>query len=388
MRGASGSLPIAYIKWLPYDRRINPESPMAEPAASGETVGPPPSLNVDPFAKEQLADPFAFHRVLREAAAVVLLPKYGCYATGRYEPVRIAFSDWRRFSSASGTGLGHIGRGETWRPPGPIVEADPPDHTALRTSLNRLLSPIVVRAWRDRFDAEADRMVRILIEQREFDGVRELVEPYVLKVFPDALGIDASGRENLLAIGELTGNALGPPNELFRESYERVEPALPWFNSKFERAAMLPGGFGEGIWHLSDSGEIQSEKVVPLLRTFLRGGMDTVISALSSALWLLASTPEQWNLLQQKPTLVRTAFEETIRLETPAQSLFRTTVGPTEFFGFRLDGDMKVLCSLGAANRDPDKWTNPEAFDLTRNTSGQLALGAGIHLCLGQMIAR
>ena len=121
--------------------------------------------------------------------------RYDCYAVGRYEEVRSAFSDWRRFSSAAGTGLGHIGRGETWRPPGPIVESDPPDHTALRATLNRLLSPSVIRSWRAIFDEEAERTLSGLVTGAEFDAIAELVEPFVLKVFPDALGIDNEGRE-------------------------------------------------------------------------------------------------------------------------------------------------------------------------------------------------
>jgi 4-methoxybenzoate monooxygenase (O-demethylating) len=353
-----------------------------------ETLGPPPRLDLDPFASEWLRDPYAFHKALRDAGPVVFLPKHNCYAVGRYEEVKLAFSDWKRFSSAAGTGLGHIGRGEAWRPPGPIVESDPPDHTALRATLTRLLSPVVIRSWRDQFTREAERIVADLVQHREFDGVRDLVEPYVLKVFPDALGIESAGRENLLAIGELTGNALGPPNQLYRESMHAVEPILPWFTSKFERSAMLPGGFGERIWLLSDTGEIAADKVVPLLRTFLRGGMDTVISGISSALWLLASNPDQWNLLRADPTLIRVVFEEAIRLETPAQTLFRTTINRMEFGGYQLEADMKVFCSLGAANRDPDKWPHADVFDLKRTTMGQLALGVGIHVCLGQMIAR
>jgi 4-methoxybenzoate monooxygenase (O-demethylating) len=361
---------------------------MPPSAALQETLGPPPSLDIDPFASEWLKVPYAFHKVLRDAAPIVFVPKYNCYATGRYQEVRLAFSDWNRFSSAAGTGLGHIGRGEAWRPPGPIVESDPPDHTALRSTLTRVLSPLVVRSWREQFTREAERLVGELVQRDEFDAVRDLVEPYVLKVFPDALGIEIAGRENLLAIGELTGNALGPPNQLFLDSMQAVEPILPWFNSKFERAAMLPGGFGEKIWLLSDTGEIAVDKVVPLLRTFLRGGMDTVISGISSALWLLASNPDQWRLLRADPALIRVVFEEAIRLETPAQALFRTTKGAVEFAGYRLESDVKVLCSLGAANRDPNKWPNADTFDLKRTTIGQLALGVGVHVCLGQMIAR
>ena len=361
---------------------------MNDAVSSGEAAKAPPILDIDPFSHEYLAHPARFHALLRDAAPVVFLPQYACYAVGRYEEVKSAFSDWKNFSSAAGTGLGHIRKGGAWRPPGPIVESDPPEHTKLRTTLNRILSPAVIRAWRADFESEAERIVARLVDQRVFDGVRDLVEPYVLKVFPDAIGIEDDGRENLLTIGDLTGNALGPPNELFQEAQKKVDPLMPWFNAKFERSAMIAGGFGEKIWAAADAGEIEMEKVAPLIRTFLRGGTDTVISGISSTLWLLASNPAQWEILRAAPSLARPAFDEAIRLETPAQSLFRTTHGKVEFAGYTLEDDVKVLCSLGAANRDPRKWDEADKFDIKRSTVGHLALGVGVHVCIGQMIAR
>ena len=361
---------------------------MSDVAAGSTNLPTPPVFDVDPFSVEFLRDPTNFQERLRNAGPVVYVPKHACYAVGRYAEVKAAFSDWERFSSAAGTGLGHIGNGGAWRPPGPIVEVDPPDHTRMRGVLNRILSPAVVRSWRASFEAGAEQRVAEVVAKGTFDGVRDLVEPYVLTVFPDALGISSDGRENLLEIGDLTGNALGPANNLFLASNRRVEPLMPWFNAKFERSAMLPGGFGEKIWAAADAGEIDIEKVPALMRTFLRGGADTVISGISSTLWLFATNPAQWNLLRANPSLARAAFDEAIRLETPAQCLFRTTNGAIEFSGYRLEHDLKVLCSRGAANRDPARWDNDGTFNITRQTSGHLALGVGMHVCIGQMVAR
>ena len=353
-----------------------------------QAINAPPILEFDPFTPENLLEPTRFHEALRAAGPIVSMPQYECYAVGRYTEVKSAFSDWQKFSSAAGTGLGHVQKGGALRLPGPIVEVDPPEHSSVRSSLNRVLSPAVIRKWREAFEAEAERLADHVVAIGMFDGVTELVEPFVLKVFPDALGIDNSARENLLPIGDLTGNALGPPNDLFVASEQAVAPLMPWFNAKFERSAMLPGGFGESIWALGDTGELAPEIIPPLLRTFLRGGTDTVISGISSALWLLARNPDQWELVKADPRLARGAFEEALRLETPAQSLFRTTRGTVEFAGYTLKDDMKVLCSLAAANRDPDKWPHADRYNIRRSTFGHLALGTGIHVCLGQMIAR
>jgi cytochrome P450 len=359
---------------------------MAAPLEMGAEA--PPVLDIDPFVPEYLENPTRFHAVLREAGRIVYVPKHEMYATGRYVEVQSSFSDWKNFSSAAGTGLGHVQKGLALRTPGPIVEVDPPDHTKMRTTLNRILSPAVIRGWRDQFEAEAERLVAALVPKGEFDAVTELVEPFILKVLPDAMGLDDEGREHLLPIGDLTGNALGPRNDLFLDSERKVAPLMPWFNSKFERAAMLAGGFGEKIWQASDTGEIESEKVMPLIRTFLRGGTDTGISGISSMLWLMASNQDQWSLLKAEPKLARQAFDEALRLETPAQSLFRTTRGSFEFAGYQLEDDVKVMCCLAAANRDPAKWADADKYDIKRSTLGHVAFGTGIHVCIGQMVAR
>ena len=348
----------------------------------------PPVLDIDPFARNYLEDPYSFHDVLRSAGSIVYIPQHEMYATGRYAEVQSSFSDWKNFSSAAGTGLGHVQKGLALRSPGPIVEVDPPDHTKMRSTLNRILSPAVIRGWRDEFEAEAERLISSLVGKGEFDAVTELVEPFILKVLPDSMGLDDEGREHLLPIGDLTGNALGPRNDLFLDSEQRVAPLMPWFNSKFERRAMLPGGFGEKIWEASDTGEIESEKVMPLIRTFLRGGIDTGVSGISSMIWLLASNPEQWAALKMEPKLARQAFDEALRLETPAQSLFRTTRGSFDFGGYRLEDDVKVMCCLAAANRDPSKWADADKYDIKRSTVGHVAFGVGIHVCIGQMVAR
>ncbi|KKC24036.1 cytochrome P450 [Sphingomonas sp. SRS2] len=348
----------------------------------------PPVLNLDPFSEASLRDPLEFQRVLRAGGPVVYLPAHQCYAVGRYAEVFAAFGDWKNFSSSAGTGLSHTRKGETIRPPGPIVEVDPPQHTKIRQLMNRILSPSVIRKWREDFEAEAERLVSSVVARGRFDGMADIAEPFVLSVFPDALGIDKDGRENLLAIGDLTGNALGPANALYLDSARKVDPIMPWFNAKFERQAMLPGGFGETIWAHADQGDLEMDLVAPLLRTFLRGGTDTVISSIGSMLWLLASNPDQWALLKAEPKLVRGAFEEALRLETPAQTLFRTTNGSVEFFGYSLNAETKVLCSLAAANRDPAKWPDPDRYDIRRSTFRHMALGTGVHVCLGQMIAR
>ena len=124
------------------------------------------------------------------------------------------------------------------------------------------------------------------------------------------------------------------------------------------------------------------------MRAVLSAGFDTTVTGLSNMLYAFATHPEQWRILRDEPALHKSAFEEVLRWETPAQSFFRTTSRAVEIEGVTIPADAKVVLCLAAANRDPRHWHEPERFDVRRNTHGHVALGHGIHVCVGQMIAR
>ena len=92
--------------------------------------------------------------------------------------------------------------------------------------------------------------------------------------------------------------------------------------------------------------------------------------------------------LRQDLTLARNAFEEAVRFESPVQTFFRTTTREVEIGGHAIGEGEKVLMFLGAANRDPRRWDKPDSYDITRRTSGHVGYGSGIHMCVGQLVAR
>lgn len=98
--------------------------------------------------------------------------------------------------------------------------------------------------------------------------------------------------------------------------------------------------------------------------------------------------PEQWQRLRDDLTLARNAFEEAVRFESPVQTFFRTTTREVELSGATIGEGEKVLMFLAAANRDPVRWDKPESYDITRRTSGHVGYGSGIHMCVGQLVAR
>ncbi len=102
----------------------------------------------------------------------------------------------------------------------------------------------------------------------------------------------------------------------------------------------------------------------------------------------LALNSDQWKALRDDPALTRPAFDEMLRWESPVQTFFRTTAVEVEHGGVTLPADSKLLRFRAAANRDPRRWDDPTRFDVARKANGHVAFGAGIHMCVGQMLAR
>jgi 4-methoxybenzoate monooxygenase (O-demethylating) len=353
-----------------------------------ETPVTHPTSQVDPFSTEFLRDPYPYHEQLRETGPVLWLDRYGIWAMARYDEVKATLNDWETFCSSAGAGMSDFRREKPWRPPSIILEADPPLHTKTRGVLTRILSPAAIRDLRTAFQADAERMLEPLIARGTFDGMKDFAEKYPVKVFPDAVGLPEEGRENLLPYGSMAFNAFGPRNELLQQAMATAQPVIDWIMSKCNRRAISPDGLGAQIFAAADAGELTENEAALLLRSFLTAGMDTTVNGIGNALFCFATHPEQWQRLRSNPTLVRGAFEEVLRFESPVQTFFRTTTRPIVVAGTKLDQGQKVLLFLGAANRDPRKWENADRFDVTRKATGHVAFGTGIHGCVGQAMAR
>ncbi|MGE4430328.1 MAG: cytochrome P450 [Sphingobium sp.] len=346
-----------------------------------------PTLDVDQFSIETLLNPYPFHEILREAAPVSYVPLYNTYVTGRYEEVKTVLNDWETFTSTYGAGLADIRKPDNWRQPGPVVESDPPSHTNVRKVLTGIISPRVIRGWQEDFTTYARTQADRLLDMREVNGAKDIAEDFVMTVFPASLGLQ-SHPHNMVIVGDFNFNALGPPNALFQESNRKLAEIMDWYEATQGRELIQPGSFSDQVYAAEDAGLVEKGVARGMVRTMLRGGMDTTISGIGSSLLLMAQNPDIWAELRTNRARLKMVFEEAIRLESPIQSYFRTTRKATELGGIALEAETKVQIFIGAANRDPRKWDNPDRYDINRQMSGHLAFGAGIHVCIGQLIAR
>lgn len=347
------------------------------------------AASIDPFSDEFLTDPLPFHAMLRDAAPVVHLEKYDVYAMARYEQVHAALVDWQTFQSAAGVGLSNFRHEKPWRPPSVLLEADPPRHDAPRSVVAPLLTTRKLRALEEQWRADAASLIHdVLARGDEFDAIAAIAEVFPLRVFPDAVGIGKEGREHLLPYGDFAFNAFGPANHLVTSAAPKMPPTTAWIGEQCLRENLTDDGFGAQIWAASDRGEITAAQAPMIVRSLLTAGVDTTVTGIAAMVHALATTPGLASRLREERSLVRTAFEEAVRLESPVQTFFRTATRDLRVEGVDIRDGEKILMFLGAANRDPRRWENPDAFDLDRDPSGHVAFGMGIHQCVGQHIAR
>lgn len=311
-----------------------------------------PTSDADPFSHDVLENPLPLHQQLRDAGPVVHLTKYDTYAFTRYEQVRSALVDWQNFSSGAGVGLANFRYEKPWRPPSLLLEADPPRHDAPRRVLTKVLGPRALRRLRARWFADAAVLVdSVLAGGDTFDAVASLTKVFPLWVFPDAVGIPAAGRENLLPYGDHAFNAFGPPNDLVAKGAPRVAELTAWVNAQCARDVLTGDGFGAQIWAAADCGDITATQAPLVVRSLLSAGVDTTVHGLSATLHAFATHPDQWQRLRAEPALARVAFDEAVRWGAPVQTFFRTTTHDVDIDGIVIPEGRKILTSPGSKQR-------------------------------------
>ena len=269
-----------------------------------------------------------------------------------------------------------------------MLEVDPPYHTRTRTVISRALSPKAVADLKESFRIAAEQLIDELLDKGTFEAVEDLAETYSTSVFPKAVGLKEKDRRCLVDYGAMVFNALGPDNEHRRRAMAKGPEIVPWILEHCRRERLGPDGFGATIYAAADAGEITAEEAGMLVRSLLSAGVDTTVTAIGSALWCLVTNPQQFERLKADPKLARPAFDETLRYTSPVHSFCRTANGDTQVGSVQIREGSKILCVLGSANLDDAHWPEADKFDIERKPVGHLALGIGIHGCVGQNVAR
>lgn len=345
---------------------------------------PIPVSHDDVFSPEAVRNARTVDDALREKASVVKLARENITIIARHQHVAEGLKDWQAFSSTS----------RPWHDPNSVrpeilLTDDPPRHSAVRPVIASALSPRALAKMAQAFNADADVLVRQVAERNGeiIDAATTIARPFVYKVLPDLLGLPQKGRENMTAFGHMVWATLGPQNELFQEAMENVGPVIEWVEQCCQRENLDPEGLGMQMFLAADRGEITHPEAKLLVGILLSAAADTTVMTLSTAMRAFSLFPEQFQALRREPSLARSAFEESLRWDSPSRMAGRITMREVIIDDYVIEKGERCGLLFAAANRDPRKWPEPDRFDIRRDLRGHVGWGYGIHACVGRVLA-
>lgn len=338
----------------------------------------------DPFSIAAVRNARVVDDRLRELAPAVKVARENITLLTRYEHVSAGLRDWKTFSSTS----------RPWHDPNSVrpellLTDDPPKHTAVRAVISAALSPKALSKMGAAFRADAETLVARLKEKSgtTIDAVAQITRPFVYKVLPDLLGIPVDGREHMYAFGNMVWATLGPVNELFHAAMKDTGPVIEWVERCCSRENLAPESLGMQMFLAADRGEITRDEAKLLVGILLSAAADTTVMTLANAIRAFALFPDQYQLVRADSSLVRPAFEESLRWDSPSRMAGRITMQDVEIEGVVIPKGERCGLMFAAANRDPRKWAQPDRFDVRRDNRGHLGWGQGVHACVGRVLA-
>jgi cytochrome P450 len=338
------------------------------------------------FSDDTMREPYEAYRELRDQGPVVRLDDVGAWAITRYAEVHAATENWETFSSAEGVSLTPF-TNETLR--GTTLASDPPLHDKLRGVVGEHLTPRALRGRRDQVQQLADEIVAGAVRRGSFDAVTDLAQLLPLTVVPDFVGWPADVRDKLLPWAAAAFETMGPPNDRSQAAAGDRYEMFQYATSLSESGNLLPGSLGAHVMQAAADGKITHEQCPPLLLDYLAPALDTTISAIGNAIWLLGRNPGQYALLREDPSLIPNAFNEALRVESPVRGFTRVATHDVRIGDVTIPAGDRVLLLWASANRDERHFPDPERFDVRRsNANSHVAFGFGVHGCAGQGLAR
>ena len=275
-----------------------------------------------------------------------------------------------------------------------VVFKDPPDHTRLRTLLNKVVTPAVMRDLEAGIAELADGLLD-RIEARgdgRFECISEFANPLPASVIMDLLGIPREDMEALrdwsMQLQPFLGNATSTGDK-YETGRAGIVAMADYFRAAAEDRKARPRG--DVISHfvmLQQSGQISEEELIGSCILFLFAGHETTTNLIGNGIRALLQNPEQKAKLIADPSLAASAVEEMLRFEGPTGAVVRVVKEPFEMRGKTLRKGDRVYAMVNAANHDPEVFENAAQFDIARTPNRHLTFNHGIHFCLGAPLAR
>ena len=330
-----------------------------------------------PFSPHATVDPYPGHRRLLRRSSPYHEPDLGAWVVTRHADIANILRNPRVFSSSGKTGIDDPSRIII------LVNDDPPRHTERRALVQRPMT----RRLNDDLDAWIERRVDELLDAVDPEGV-EAMDDF-------AVGLPVSVITHLLGIPDEDSHRFmrmrSPQRGQTQQQREDEFTAIVGYLRRFvaeRRRDPRDDLISELFAHDRHGPSLQEWEIIGLCITLLVAGNETTSNLIANTLEVLAGQPDLWGRLRDDRELIPTFIEEMVRWRSPTQTIFRTTTEPTEIGGTRLPAGSVIALGVGAANRDPRVWTDPDEMDLDRDLRDHLGFGSGAHYCIGAPFSR
>jgi len=354
------------------------------------------TFDIERLTPEFYANPYPTYRALRESEPVKRMPN-GSYFLTRYDDLVAAYKNTKVFSSdkkkefAPKYGDSLLFEHHTTS----LVFNDPPAHTRVRRLIMGALSPRAIAGM----EGDIVKLVDVLLDRLAAKGKVELIEDFAsaipVEVIGNLLEVPHDEREPLRDWSLAILGALEPvisPN-VFARGNNAVKDFLAYLEILVARRREKPGNPDRDVLTRLIQGEDNGERLTAkeLLHNcifLLNAGHETTTNLIGNGLVALLNHPGEKKRLIENPDLIKPAIEEMLRFESSNQLGNRMIVEPFELGGIALPAGTPVTLCIGAANRDPQQFTDPERLDIGRTPNRHLAFGTGAHQCAGMALAR
>jgi cytochrome P450 len=356
---------------------------------------------------ELLQDPTPYYTALREQGPVWREPRQGVVILSGIEEILEVYADHEHFSAVASS-LGPLVKlpepeeGESWAevierrrneiPMGDqLISFDPPKHTRHRALIGKLFTPNRLKENEEFMWTLAGGLIDEFADRREVEFGAAYARPFTLLVIADLLGVPRADHETFR--GWLGGGADNVGNPEGRHSGDRVFANLhPYFTRYIEERRALPRE--DVMSQLArvrfPDGELpEAMDVVRLATILFAAGQETTARLLAAGMRILSERPTLADELRSDPGAIPNFVEECLRLEGPIKGSFRLALRDTTLAGVQIPAGSMVMAMIGAANRDPRVFEDPDRFDPKRsNARRNIAFGHGEHFCPGASLAR
>jgi len=354
------------------------------------------NFDLERLTPEFYVDPYPTYRALRENDPIKRLPN-GAYFLTRYDDLVTAYKNTKAFSSDKKKeflpkyGASLLYEHHTTS----LVFNDPPIHTRVRRLIMGALSPRAIAEMEGDLVRLVDRLLDRIATQGSFDLISDFATAIPIEVIGNLLDVPHEEREPLRDWSLAILGALEPVigEAAFARGNKAVQDFLAYLEVLVERRRERPGNAERDVLTRLIQGEADGEKLTAkeLLHNcifLLNAGHETTTNLIGNGLVALSEHPDQKTRLVAHPDMIKTAIEEMLRYESSNQLGNRMTVEQVALGGLTLPPGTPITLCIGAANRDPAQFPDPERFDIGRTPNRHLAFATGAHQCAGMALAR